>query len=137
MTDWRCEWGREAASKGRVVKQVNTGGLFLWGNSGNHSGQMSWSCLNQDGRELGCLMHRSNRSFVEVCTLEHVNFQCSWPTVDELHGHLKTEKSLGKNVQMLAGGRFEGVWSGNLQHLLQLITIHILRTRKLRLREIK
>ena len=43
--------------------------------------------------------------------------------MDELHGHLKTEKSLGKKVQFLEGGRFEGVWSGCLQHLLQLVVV--------------
>ena len=62
-------------------------------------------------------MHRSNRSFVEVCALEHVNFQRCWPPVDELHGRLKAEKSLGKEVQMLAGGRLEGVYGLSLIHI--------------------
>lgn len=30
MTDWRCEWGREAASKGRVVKQVSAVGNWAY-----------------------------------------------------------------------------------------------------------
>ena len=45
---------------------------------------------------------------------------CCWPTMDELHGPLK---SLGKKVQFLEGGRFEGVWSGCLQQLLQLAAV--------------
>lgn len=58
------------------------------------------------------------------------------PTMDKQSVLLWREKSLGKIVQMLAGGRFKGIQVGHQQGLLQLTTIRVLRMRKLRLREV-
>lgn len=81
-------------------------------------------------RELGHVPTSSCCSLAEGCALGHVNSPVLWPPMGEQSEPLGTEKSLGKKVQMLAGGRFKGMWAGHPQSLLQLITIRISRTRK-------
>lgn len=67
--------GKGSIDEGSVIKQVKHCGQmgFSLGKSGNQSGQMPWTCPDQDGIEMGCVMHCSDHSVVENCTLEHVN----------------------------------------------------------------
>ena len=114
--------GKGSVDEGSVIKQVNPVGnwVSVWGNLETRVGKRLELVPTKMGQRWDVLCAVLIVPWLRTALWSMLILHCCWPTVDELHGHLK---SLGKKVQFLEGGRFEGVWSGCLQQLLQLAAV--------------